>query len=371
MRRRLGAVLAGLALGIAPAVLAQPAGLDPQLLKPNLVEVDTGVRLNIACVGKGSPTVVFEQDETGSIASWRKVAAETAALTRTCVYDRAGLGYSDPTRDAVDGIHVGDDLRRLLLAADVRGPVVLVGQGIGGFYATLYADRFPQQVAGLVLVDPAYAGQPAASGRARKRELQARSKEIQRLKGCAELARQDALTAEAPKGCFSLAPDLGPDAAAYELKSLTRPSWYAASAEQMANFYPAGGGESLDWRQERLARRPFGDLPMVVISASAPARPAGLNDKAYAEFASRWKEGHRTLAARSSRGEWREAAGAGPAIALDQPQAVSEAIRKVVAEARETGAGAAAKPAKGKAVKGKAAKVKASKSKAKPARKAP
>ena len=355
-RRLMRALVAGLALGAAAPAGAQTTSMDLSLLKPNLVEVELGRRLHMACTGKGSPTIVFEQGGEGSIANWRRVQAQASSISRTCFYDRAGFGLSDPPKDPVDGIHVTDDLRRLLLAADIRGPVVLVGHSIGGFYATLYADRFPQQVAGLVLVDPGFAGQWAPSGRQRRRELQHMAKGGQRLKACAELARQGALSADAPQGCFSLAADLSPTEADYVLKGFTRPSWYEAEVDQSNNYFPSGAeAESLSWRQERLARRQFGDMPMVVLSAQTPPREPVQNDKAYAEASQRWKEGHRRLAARSTRGEWREVAGSTHFIQLDQPQAVVEAIQKVVGEARESAA-PAPKAAKGKAAKPRTAK---------------
>jgi pimeloyl-ACP methyl ester carboxylesterase len=329
-------MLVSLTLSVGHPACAQTESIDPELLKPHLVAVERGRRLQIACAGDGSPTIVFEQGAEGSIVDWRKVQAKASAISRTCFYDRAGFGLSDPPSDGVDGIHVTDDLRRLLLAADIRGPVVLVGNSIGGFYATLFADRFPQQVAGIVLVNSNFAGQFApGNARQRKRELQNLAKAGQRLKTCAELAKQGALSAQTPQGCFSVAPDLTAAEANYLLRGRTRPSWYEAEIEQSNSFFPSGPeADSLSWRQERLAHREFGDLPVVVLSSESPPGEPIQNVKSPAEESQRWKDGQRKLAARSTRGEWREVPGSTQLMLSDQPQRIIEAIQKVVAEAR-------------------------------------
>ena len=73
---------------------AQPP-YDPQIIARHHVDIG-GRRLNMTCVGKGAPVVVFLQGGEGSILSWRKVEAPIAAVTRVCLYDRAGFGWSDP-----------------------------------------------------------------------------------------------------------------------------------------------------------------------------------------------------------------------------------------------------------------------------------
>jgi pimeloyl-ACP methyl ester carboxylesterase len=339
-------------LGAFSAGQARAASIDPQLLKPNLVEVEPGRRLHFACVGKGPRTVVFEQGEDGSITSWRKVEGAVAGFARTCVYDRAGFGLSDPPKEQISGISVGDDLRRVLRAAGVNGPVVLVGHSIGGFYALMFANRYPQQVAGLVLVDPGFPGQFAPSSpKQLKRERQAMVKRDAGYLQCAMLAKQGQISAENPQNCFQVPPDLSPEETAYYTRLKTQPNWYESEVAQTSTYIPREGEtESLSWRQERLARRDLGDMPLVVLSAATPSRESVQNDKVYAAFASRWKAGQQALAKRSTKGEWIEVAGSGHDIQLDQPGVVVDAIKRVV-EASSP-APAEAKPAKSK-VKGK------------------
>jgi pimeloyl-ACP methyl ester carboxylesterase len=335
-----------LVLGGLGAARAQAASINPQLLKPNLVEVEPGRHLHFACVGKGPRTVVFEQGEDGSIASWRKVQGAVEGFARTCVYDRAGFGLSDPPKDPISGITVSEDLRRALRVAGVDGPVVLVGHSIGGLYALMFADRFPQQVAGLVLVDAGFPGQfTASTPKQARREQQAMVKRDAGYLQCGALARQGQLSAANPQGCFQVPPDLSPEEAAYYTQMMTRPDWYESEVAQTSSYVPRQGeAESLSWRQERLARREL-SVPLVVLSSAAPPRLGGQNDKAYAEYSSRWRAGQQALAKRSAKGEWIEAPGSD--VQLDQPQVVVAAVKRVVEAS--AAAPAEAKPAKGKA----------------------
>ncbi len=109
-----------------------------------------GHRLNLRCVGSGSPTVVLEPGlGESATAIARRIAPEVARTTRVCVYDRAGHGRSDvaPDADATRDLHV------LLERAHVPAPYVMAGHSLGGMFVLSYADRYPSQVAGVVLLD--------------------------------------------------------------------------------------------------------------------------------------------------------------------------------------------------------------------------
>jgi pimeloyl-ACP methyl ester carboxylesterase len=117
--------------------------------------VDVGGRhLYLACQGTGTPTVVFMAGlgDSGE-AAWRTVWGQVARSARACVYDRAGLGRSDPGPTPASYQRAVDDLHVLLRRGHVQGPYVLVGHSLGGLLARLYAHRHPAEVAGVVLVD--------------------------------------------------------------------------------------------------------------------------------------------------------------------------------------------------------------------------
>ena len=116
--------------------------------------VDVGpYRLHLECHGSRGPTVILEPGAGGSAASMGLIAPAVARDSRVCVYDRAGRGWSDPAASPPDGAQIATDLHTLLDRAHVPGPYVLAGHSFGGLYVRAYAAKYPDEVAGLVLVD--------------------------------------------------------------------------------------------------------------------------------------------------------------------------------------------------------------------------
>jgi pimeloyl-ACP methyl ester carboxylesterase len=115
-----------------------------------------GHRLHISCTGMGSPTVVFESGLAGMSADWANVQPQVASTTRACAYDRAGVAWSDNGPEPRDARRIATDLHALLAGADVVGPYVLAGHSFGGLYVRVFADLYPDEVAGLVLVDASH-----------------------------------------------------------------------------------------------------------------------------------------------------------------------------------------------------------------------
>ena len=112
-----------------------------------------GHRLHLSCTGSGSPTVVLETGagEMSSTFGW--IAPAVAQDTRVCVYDHAGRGWSEPADASLDGVQVATDLHTLLQRGQVSGPYVLAGHSFGGLYVLTFAARYPDEVAGMVLID--------------------------------------------------------------------------------------------------------------------------------------------------------------------------------------------------------------------------
>jgi pimeloyl-ACP methyl ester carboxylesterase len=116
--------------------------------------VDVGpYRLHLECSGSGAPTVILEPGGGASAATLGWIAPVVARDTRVCVYDRAGKGWSDPAQTPPDGAQIATDLHTLLDRANVPGPYVLAGHSFGGLYVMRYAAQYPDEVAGLVLID--------------------------------------------------------------------------------------------------------------------------------------------------------------------------------------------------------------------------
>lgn len=119
----------------------------------HLVDVG-GRRLYVHCTGSGSPTVVLVSGLAETSVYWGGwIAPAVAQNTTVCAYDRAGQGWSDPPASPQDGLAVATDLHTLLDHAQIPGPYVLVGHSTGGAYARIFAARYSDQVAGMVMLD--------------------------------------------------------------------------------------------------------------------------------------------------------------------------------------------------------------------------
>jgi pimeloyl-ACP methyl ester carboxylesterase len=119
-----------------------------------LVDVG-GYRLHLSCIGAGAPTVVLLNGLGETSPLWARVAPAIAATTRVCAYDRAGQGWSDTSTNPADATNAATDLHRLLSGAGEAGPFVLAGHSSGGVHALTYTHLYPNDVAGVVLLDSA------------------------------------------------------------------------------------------------------------------------------------------------------------------------------------------------------------------------
>jgi pimeloyl-ACP methyl ester carboxylesterase len=156
------AMLALASIGGGYQTLGAAADAKAYPMPGQLIDVG-GHRLHLRCTGAGAPTVVLEPGagEMSSSLGW--IAPAVARATRVCVYDRAGRGWSEPASTAQDGAQIATDLHTLLQRGQVPGPYVLAGHSFGGLYVLTFAARYPDEVAGLVLVDstaPASAAEP-------------------------------------------------------------------------------------------------------------------------------------------------------------------------------------------------------------------
>jgi pimeloyl-ACP methyl ester carboxylesterase len=283
--------------------------------------VDLGSRhLHIRCVGTGAPTVVLESGGGGISVDWLLVQQKIANHTRICAYDRAGYAWSDPgpTVDSIE--QIADDLGLLLRRAGIRPPYVLVGASLGALFARAYQRRFPEQIAGLVLVDGSH-----EDGITLMRDD--KPFPISQLSRDELPSAYDAYVRAAPK------PKAGP-ANAEPLNRLpdeARQSrdWAFQKVIEEIGLLPNGLLTAESWRQEftalrldRLAKpHPLGTLPLVVLE-----RAEGTNDT--------WHKHQLELARLSSRGKLVRAEKSGHLIHLYRPDLVAEAILEVVAKAR-------------------------------------
>ena len=128
-----------------------------------------GRAMRLLVTGTGESTVVFENGLGPSLEMWGKVQPEVSRFARTVSYDRLGVGLSDEGALPRDGRHIAGELQRALRAAGIAPPYILVGASFGGALVRVFAGRYPDDVAGIVLVDPtpddAEADNPRAAAR--------------------------------------------------------------------------------------------------------------------------------------------------------------------------------------------------------------
>jgi pimeloyl-ACP methyl ester carboxylesterase len=110
--------------------------------------------LYVHCLGTGRPTIVIDTGVGETYESWESVIETISRQTRVCAYDRAGYGRSEPGPMPRDSQRAVDELHLLLGKSGEDGPFLLVGHSLGGLNMQVYANTYPEEVTGLVLLDP-------------------------------------------------------------------------------------------------------------------------------------------------------------------------------------------------------------------------
>lgn len=311
-------------------VIDDPAYTHPQ----RLVEIEPGHRLNLYCIGKGSPTVVFDSGLTDETAVWALVQPAIAAHVQACSYDRAGSGYSDPGRRAGTSKNTVEDLHRLLTAAAIKPPYVLVGHSYGGMNVRLYANLHLSEVAGMVLVDPSEEDWVKSVWKLDPQQrtfAQYHDDNFepfwQGLRECAVAAKNGFVEGtELYKRCV---PDPNPRFsaainAAY-LNIHISPAYQQATLTESESVHEASSD------QLRTARRWYGAMPLIVLASSPRAKLRPDETQEHMDAVNRV---HLFLfdqmALQSSRGVVRIVPDSEHNIQMTQPKAVTAAILEVL-----------------------------------------
>jgi pimeloyl-ACP methyl ester carboxylesterase len=304
-----------------------------------LVEIEPGRKLNLYCTGKGSPIVVFDSGGGGETVDWAPVQPVIAGHTQACSYDRAGLGFSDPGKRTSESANIVDDLHRLLTAAALKPPYVLVGASYGGMNVRLYADIYPAEVVGMVLVDSTSEDWIEERLKLDPRHLtveQARAQNFttdwQSRRDCVKAALTGFVEGtEVYKQCVG-EPNPTESMAINDAELKTRLSvghQQAELSEDESIFFTSAD-------EVRAARRWYGAMPLIVLT-SAPVTKPRANETP--EFRAALNRLHAVLAdqmaALSTLGVVRPVPKSTHEIQLTQPDAVNSAILEVLGEARQ------------------------------------
>jgi pimeloyl-ACP methyl ester carboxylesterase len=309
------------AAGMIYQILASARDRRAHPLSGQLVDVG-GYTMHINCTGQGTPTVILDSGLGDSYISWNKVQPELAKRTRVCSYDRAGLGFSDASPHPRTSKNFAEELHTLLRNAGIAGPLVLVGHSMGGFDVRLYASLYPQDVAGMVLVDSSHP------------EQQKRFPPAVNDLAASDLRQQEFLAAITPFGIPRILGFCGSDA---EIRA----------AE--CNFHSAREGVAelrafATSAAQTATTGSLGNIPLVVLSHDPNTPQPDLPEDLVKPFNDAWEKMQEELAQLSPRSARVIAKNSGHYIQLDRPDLVIEAVRNVVDQARQVQAVKESKP---------------------------
>ena len=300
----------------------------PYAAPGQLVDIG-GRRINLQCMGANGPTVVLMSGIFSWSLVWYKTQAEIAHKTRVCAFDRANYGFSDPTPQPQIVSDVVEDLHKALQAGSIPGPYVLVGHSLGGLEARVYAQRWPQEVAGMVIADTS----PAGEGLIDETdpdfdEVMGRESYAAGLLHCALLEAHGNLQPSSSefKDCSATLPSDTPIALRKVWPQFFSAYYFADKVSLMSSLYTH--------RYDSADHHRLGAIPLVVLSAENSWGTENANTPAIIRFnhafLKTWVARHEALAHLSSRGIHRVIKGSGHQIQLDKPQAVIDAVGDVL-----------------------------------------
>ncbi len=291
--------------------------------EPGQLFTAIGSKLKLHCIGNGSPTVILEAGLGDNIMGWNRVQPRVARLTRVCSYDRAGYGGSEPGVMPRTSRQIAAELHALLKNAGERPPFVLVGHSFGGYTVRLYNSVFPDQVAGIVLVDSTQEDQYGL--------LPSSWKQL----GAQQLSRYKSQAAWAP-----LFIELG---AARVLLQLRAFRGFPGGIEGttyliLQSKYLKARANELEFievsAEQVRAASDFADKPLIVLTAGKNSDETlmdGLSKRDYEEFNRIWRDDLQLRLVRlSSRGEHIIVPNSGHDIPSESPEAIVSAVEKVI-----------------------------------------
>ena len=282
-----------------------------------------GYNMHLYCTGEGAaPTIVMDSGLGGTVLDWQLVQPEVAKFARVCTYDRAGAGWSDTGAQPRTSQQFVEELHTLLNNAGIEGPYVLVGHSLGGANVQLYASQYPNEVAGMVLVDSALVPEnPQIAQLATALQPSPVWTKILATFGIVRL-----LTMLEPIGYpFS---DLPPDSVDEQ----------AAISSRTRHLYEVADETSFleeSFNELHAAHMSLGDKPLIVLTAGPlQLEGMGFSQEQIDQLDEAHSEQQADLARRSQNAKQIIAEESGHYVHLEQPDVVIDAIGQVVDAAR-------------------------------------
>jgi pimeloyl-ACP methyl ester carboxylesterase len=317
------------ALVTVSAGAARPFDPSPYLHAQRLVDIG-GRRINLYCTGRGSPTVLLDADGDDGTPAWRLVQPIVAKHARVCSYDSAGIGFSDSTTTRRDASAAVTDLHDLMTRAGIGSPLVLVGYSLSGLYARLYADRYPKDVVGLVLVSANIPNQGERIARIAPVLGPAFAQNQKYVERCLQAAERGAIRPATPfADCIYVPPD---PTMPKSLKTLIerqseRPGWWRAFTSGTSN-------ERASSSEVLREQRDYGNMPLVVLTTDKDILSLPIPKGQKTRLARAWLKWHDEIARLSRHGVNILVKGSTSSIPIDRPDIVTAAIGEVLDQVR-------------------------------------
>jgi pimeloyl-ACP methyl ester carboxylesterase len=275
-----------------------------------------GYRLHLHEQGEGDVTVVMDAGAGGIGLHWSLVQAEIAKHARTVVYDRAGMGWSEPSPKPRTAEVMAQELHALLTNAGIPAPYVLVGHSFGGVVIRQFARQYPNEVVGMVLVDAAHEEQ---FKRFPKPMLAMMSRMLPMMK----LMRLVFAAGIPALRVSSMALDKRVPQSIAEIDRAIRATSARHFAAQLREFEVIVSSKNPPVET-------LGDIPLVVLSHGIPQPMPNFSDEINAEYETIWQDLQGEQAALSSNSQRIIAQHSGHDIQLEQPELVIEAVQQIL-----------------------------------------
>jgi len=257
-------------------------------------------RLQFRVLGKGSPIVVMDSGITDSLDRMMPLQERIAQVTTVVTYNRAGYGLSEPGPLPRDSGRIADELKALLQNASFHGPFVLAGHSIGAQNIQVFASRYPEDVAAMILLDPPpltfILGQRYGDLRRMAEDMTTEWQAI------ADAAAASGIPEERGKSAF------------FQMIASEHREMFGKTAEHSAKITS------------------FGDIPLVVIASGKPNPSFGNGADAFQSY---WIEQSRDLAKKSSDGKFILAKDSAHYLYLDALELVADSILHTIDTVRD------------------------------------
>ena len=292
-----------------------------------------GHQLHLYLSGEGGPSVVFESGGASWSLDWFLVQSEVAKFTQACSYDRAGFGWSDSGIKPRTSEQIVSELHTLLTKAEIKKPYILVGASFGGHIVRLFSKKFPDEVAGIILLDARHEAinskmplswkKLEASGKGMYQFMLLASR-IGLLKLLGTVMGEKAM----PPIVTKLPPELRP----MYLEVGFQPNYFQSNLDELAAIVESDKQLSLTGS--------LGNIPITVIRHGIPSLFSSMPTEQAKQSEQVWQELQSELARLSSNSQMLVAEKSGHAIQIDQPSLVVDTIRQMVERIRSVSSSA-------------------------------